>query len=108
MRFALRTMQLVDELPGTIAGRNAGSQLVCCASSVAANYRAAQRGRSHADFSNKIGIVLEEADEAGFWLELIARGNLISVNRLKDLQKEADELTAIFASMRKTARSADR
>ncbi|MEZ5276997.1 MAG: four helix bundle protein [Opitutaceae bacterium] len=105
MQFALRVMRLVDELPGTPAGRNVGGQLVRSSSSVASNYRAAQRARSHADFSNKIGIVLEEADESGFWLELIERGSLLPAERLKSLQLEADELTAIFVSMKKTARS---
>ena len=105
MQFALRVMRLVDELPATPAGRNVGGQLVRSSSSVASNYRAAQRARSHADFSNKIGIVLEEADESGFWLELIERGSLLPAERLKSLQLEADELTAIFVSMKKTARS---
>lgn len=105
MQFALRAMRLVDELPGTTAGRNAGDQLVRSSSSVASNYRASQRARSHPDFTNKIGIVLEEADESGFWLELIERGNLLPAKRLKSLQVEADELTAIFVTMRKTARS---
>ncbi len=74
------------------------------ATSVDANYRAACRARSKADFISKIAIVEEEADESLFWLELITESGLISAERLKDLTKEADELTAIFTATGKTAK----
>ncbi|RKX35041.1 MAG: four helix bundle protein [Verrucomicrobia bacterium] len=108
MQFALRSMRLAEKLPKSFAGNNAGGQLVRCASSVAANYRATQRARSRADFTNKIGIVLEEADEALFWLELIIRGELLPVERVADLRTEAEELTSVFATMKTTLRSRPR
>ena len=70
-RFALRVIALVDALPKTTAGRAIGNQLVRSGTSVGANYRAACRGRSKAEFAAKIGTVAEEADESAFWMELI-------------------------------------
>ncbi len=81
-----------------------GNQLLRSATSVEANYRAACRARSKADFISKIAIVEEEADESLFWLELIAESGLMNTERLKDLTKEADELTAIFTATGKTAK----
>lgn len=72
---------------------------------MAANYRAACRGRSRADFVNKLGIVEEEADESHFWLEMVVDANLMPAARVQDLIQEADKLTAIFVSLRKTAKS---
>ena len=108
MLFALRSIRLAENLPKNYAGRNAGGQLVRCATSVAANYRATQRARSRPDFSNKIGIVLEETDEAAFWFELIVRGDLLPKKQVAELQAEAEELTSIFAAMRKTVVSGPR
>lgn len=73
-RFALRILKLVAALPDTVQGRSVGGQLVRSGTSVGANYRSACRGRSKAEFIAKIGIVEEEADESGFWLELIMEG----------------------------------
>lgn len=70
--------------------------------SVGANYRAACRARSKAEFSAKLGICDEEADESAFWLELIHEAHLLPYSRIKDLLKEAAELTAIFTSSRIT------
>ena len=95
---------MAEALPKRTAAMNAGKQVVRSSASVAANYRAAQRGKSRADFANKIAIVLEEADEAGFWLEYIERGGFLSAARLKLLRTEADELTRVFATMLATAR----
>ena len=75
-QFALRIMKLVVALPNNTLGRAIGNQLVRCGTSVGANYRAACRGRSKAEFIAKLGIVLEEADESEFWLELIIDGGL--------------------------------
>jgi four helix bundle protein len=72
---------------------------------VAANYRAALRAKSRADFVNKITIVLEEADETAFWLELLERGGLMSAKKLTALRNEADELVKIFSATRRTARN---
>jgi four helix bundle protein len=73
--------------------------------SVASNYRAALRGKSRADFINKITTVLEEADEAGFWIELTDRAGLLPTKRLQSLQAEAEELIKIFNATRTTARN---
>ena len=96
-------MRLVDALPKTAAGRALGNQLIRSGTSVGANYRAACRGRSKAEFIAKIGTVVEEADESKFWLELIMDGELVQRSRVEALWKEADELTAIFVASAKTA-----
>jgi four helix bundle protein len=101
--FSLRILKLVDHLPRTTSGRAIGNQLVRSGTSVGANYRAACRSRSRAEFIAKLGIVAEEADETIYWLELIRDGNLLSANKLKELIKEADELTAIFTAGRRTS-----
>jgi len=72
--------------------------------SVGANYRAACRGRSKAEFIAKRGIVVEEADESSYWLELIIEGQLLAATLVEPLLQEANELTAIMAASRKTAR----
>lgn len=81
-----------------------GYQMLRCATSVGANYRAACRARSQADFISKITVVEEESDESGYWLELIIESGLMKEERVKDLLKEANELTAIFTASGKTAR----
>ena len=94
--FALRILKLVDHLPRTTSGRAIGNQLVRSGTSVGANYRAACRSRSRAEFAAKLGLVAEEADETVYWLKVIRDGNLLPSNKLSGLLKEADELTAIF------------
>jgi len=102
-RFALRIMKLVDALPQSTAGWAIGKQLIRAGTSVGANYRAACRGRSKAEFAAKLGIVIEEADECGYWLELIMDGDLLPRPQVEPLHKEANELAAIFvASVRTT------
>lgn len=103
-KFALMIMKLTEDLPNTQAGRTIGNQIIRSGTSVAANYRSACRARSNADFVSKITIVEEESDETLFWLELITEGNLIKKDKLQELIKEADELTAIFTASGKTAR----
>jgi four helix bundle protein len=103
-KFALMIIKLVEELPDTLAGLTIGKQIIRAGTSVAANYRTACRARSNADFISKITIVEEECDETLFWLELIAEANLLKKERLHDIVKEADELTAIFTASGKTAR----
>jgi four helix bundle protein len=103
-QFALRILKLVEELPRSTSGRILGGQIARSATSVAANYRAVCRARSRADFVAKLGIVEEEADETGFWLELIVDAGLQPAAKLSPLLKEANELTAIFVSSLKTAR----
>ena len=100
--FALRILKLVDHLPRTTSGRAIGNQLVRSGTSVGANYRAACRARSRAEFAANLGTVLEEADESLYWLELISEGKLIAESKLSLLLKEAAELTAILAAGRKS------
>jgi four helix bundle protein len=102
-QFALRVLNLIDALPRTAAGRAISSQLVRAATSVGANYRSACRARSRAEFAAKLGVAVEEADESLYWLELVRDGKLVPNNKLSLLLKEADELTAILASGRKSA-----
>jgi len=82
-----------------------GKQLLRCGTSVAANYRAACRARSKAEFIAKIGVVLEEADEGVFWIELLGDTGTVKAARLNDLLREAKELTAIFTASQVTARN---
>jgi four helix bundle protein len=101
--FALRVMKLVDALPRTIQGRAIANQIIRSATSVAANYRAACRARSRAEFIAKIGVVEEEADESCFWLELIIDSRLLTEERIRPLLTEGGELVAIMAASRKSA-----
>ena len=101
--FALRVMKLVDALPRTIQGRATANQIIRSATSVAANYRAACRARSRAEFIAKIGVVEEEADETAFWLELIIDSGLLKDAKIRPLLTEAGELVAIMAASRKSA-----
>ena len=102
-QFALRVMKLVDSLPRTIQGRVVANQIIRSATSVAANYRAACRARSRAEFIAKFGVVEEEADETAFWLELIIDSALLTETRTRPLLSEAGELVAIMAASRKSA-----
>jgi len=102
-QFALRVMKMVDALPRTIQGHAIAKQIIRSATSVAANYRAACRARSRAEFIAKIGVVEEEADESCFWLELIIDSGLLTEERIRPLLSEAGELVAIMAASRKSA-----
>lgn len=104
MDFAVRVLAMVDALPKTTGGKTVGSQIARSGTSVAANYRAALRAKSDADFINKITIVLEEADESVFWIELAGKARLLPAERLKPLLQEAEELTKIFNATRTTTR----
>jgi len=103
-QFGLRVMNLVDALPKTTTGRAIGNQLIRSGTSVGANYRAACRSRSKAEFIAKIGTVAEEADESAFWLELIMDGGLLNLELVTPLHQEAEELTAIFTASGRTAK----
>jgi four helix bundle protein len=102
-KFALRIIKLVGALPRTIEGRSIAGQLMRSGTSVAANYRAACRARSKAEFIAKLGTVEEEADESAFWLDLIIDSSLIDERKGRPLLNEASELVAIMASSKKTA-----
>src|SRR6266487_2726250 len=105
MQFAVRVLKLADALPNKPSGRTIANQVARSGCSVAANYRAALRGKSRADFINKITTVLEEADETGFWLELTELAGLLPAERLAALRAEAEELMKIFNATRSTARN---
>jgi four helix bundle protein len=98
--FALRILKLVDALPKTTVGRALASQIVRSGTSIAANYGAACRAKSTADFIAKMGIVQEEADETLFWPE----SDLVLATKLTAIKQEADELIAITVASIKTAR----
>ena len=104
MEFAVRILKMSGHLPRTAAGRAVAAQVTRSGTSVAANYRAALRGKSRADFVSKITTVLEEADETDFWLELAERVELLPAAKLKALRTEAAELVRIFSATRRTAR----
>ncbi|MEN9403817.1 MAG: hypothetical protein RL091_2520 [Verrucomicrobiota bacterium] len=105
VQFAARVLKLADALPRSVSGRTVANQIARSGCSVAANYRAALRGKSRADFINKITIVLEEADETGFWIELTERMDLLPPKRLQALLDEAEQLTKIFNATRTTSRN---
>jgi four helix bundle protein len=103
-QFGIRVIRLVESLPGSKSAGIIGNQLLRSAISVGANYCAACRGRSKAEFIAKIGICIEEADESHYWMEILAETGLVSEERMTDLMKEASELTAILTASAKTAR----
>lgn len=103
-RFALRIIKLVQSLPRGPVCDVLGRQVLKAGTSVAANYRAACRARSAADFQSKMGIVEEEADESGFWLEMFVEAGILSEQAVGDLKQEAHEITAMTVSSIKNAR----
>ncbi len=108
MAFGLRVLRLVDTLPETGSGRVLAQQLGRSGTSVGANSRAAGRSRSAAEMISKLSVVEEEADESGFWIELIGAPGLRAADQLKPLRQEASELTAIMVASRKTLLAGDR
>jgi four helix bundle protein len=104
-QFALRVIRLFRALPRAAEAQVIGRQLLRSGTAVAANYRAVCRARSKAEFVAKIGVVVEEADETVFWLEMLVEAGIIRANRMEPLLKEANELLAIFAASQRTARS---
>jgi four helix bundle protein len=106
--FALRVINVVRTFPNTFLGKHVGGQLTRSGTSVAANYRAACRAKSTADFISKMGIVEEEADESAFWIEFAIAAGLVKTHRVTDLLNEAYELVAIFVASINTARGRTR
>jgi four helix bundle protein len=102
--FAVDVIKFTESLPNSRALSVLSNQLIRSSSSVGANYRSACRGKSQADFINKIIIVEEEADESHYWLELIEEVAPFHLDTLPILKKEAFELTAIFTAIGKTAK----
>jgi len=105
--FAREVDSFVAPLLEKIRTRNAAEQLLEASASVASNYRAAGRARSHAEFTAKIGTVLEEADESQFWLQHLDTCRLADQARLAPLLAEATELVAIFTTAVKTAQATE-
>jgi four helix bundle protein len=106
-QFALRIIRLVDSLPHSRSADHIGGQLLRCGTSVGANYRAACRARSAAEFRAKLGIVEEESDESVFWLEVLGDSKLMKKELLLDLLKEANEITAMVVASIKSSRRSD-
>jgi four helix bundle protein len=102
--FALRIIRLYQRLPHSPEAQVLGKQLLRSGTSIGANYRSAGRSRSPAEFTSKIAIVLEEADETVFWLECLIESGIVKLELLRDLLPEANELVAIFAASYRTSR----
>jgi len=107
-QFAIRIIRMLRALPKTDEARVISRQLLRAATSVAANYRAVCRARSTADFIAKMGLVVEEADETVFWLELLGDAGIVQKTRLEELEREANELLAIFAASQRTVKHISR
>lgn len=107
-QFAIRIVTPFKRLPRTDEARIIGKQVLQAGTSVAANYRAVNRARSRAEFISKIGVVVEEADETVFWLELLVEAGIIDKTLLQNLLAEANELLAIFAASQLTAKQTRR
>jgi len=103
-QFHIDVIKLCEELPRNTAGFETAKQIIRSAGSVGSNYRATVRAKSKADFIYKIEIVLEEADESMYWLEVIRDSKLKTGAEIDRLIREANELTAIFAATDKTAK----
>lgn len=103
--FSLRVLKLCRALPQTPEGQAVRRQLVRCGTSVGANYRAAQRGRSKKEFTAKLGIVEEEADECCFWLEIIIEDGMLNPANVQPLLDEANEIVAIVVTAIRSSRA---
>ncbi|MGD1105160.1 MAG: four helix bundle protein [Terriglobia bacterium] len=103
-QFAIRIVRLFKSLPKAEEARIMGKQALRAGTSVAANYRAVCCARSHAEFISKMGVVVEEADETVFWLELLVDTGIVRQVLMQDLLTEANGLLAIFAASHWTAR----
>lgn len=106
--FALRVVKLVESLPHNQTATIVGKQLLRCGTSVGANYRAACRAKSRADFIAKLGIVEEETDEAVYWIEILINADLIKSGRVGNLLDEARQILAIVVSSINTTRGGTR
>lgn len=103
-QFALRVIRLVESLPNGRTAEVIGRQMLRSGTSVGANYRAACRAKSTADFIAKMGTVEEEADESSYWMELLVEAEIVKAEKLGSLMKEADELVAITVASINTAK----
>ena len=97
-------MKLADSLPKTLSGKNIGGQIIRSGTSIATNYREAQRARSKSEFISKVNISLSEAEETKFWLELIIDYGLVPKTKREKLFNESDELIAILCAILNSAK----
>jgi four helix bundle protein len=105
MQFAIRVVKMFQALPKTDVARTIGRQVLRSGTSVGANYRAVCRARSRAEFAAKLVLVIEEADETVFWLDLLTDAGIVRPSRMAALLKEANELLAIFAASQLTVKA---
>jgi four helix bundle protein len=106
--FAVRIVRVYRALPYETDAQVLGKQLLRCGTAVAANYRAACRARSNAEWVAKIGIVVEEADETVLWLEMLADCGIVKPRRLELILAEVRELSALFTASQRTSRGTRR
>ena len=104
-QFALRIIKLFRSLPRSADAQVIGKQILRSGTSVGAQYREACRSRSDLEFISKMTSSLQELDETGYWLELLAKSNIVKAEMLTDLRDETDQLTAIFVSSIKTTKA---
>jgi len=102
--FSVQIVRFFIKLPRTEEARVLGKQLLRAGTSVGANYRAACRSKSAADFISKMGTVVEEADESGYWLDLLESSGICSQSSVQPLKSEAEELLRIFSASLHTAK----
>ncbi len=103
-QFALRVIRMFRSLPETTDAQIIGKQVLRSGTSLAANYRAACRSRSPAEFASRIGLVVEETDETVFWMELLVASDIVKLDMIEQLMGEAEELRAIFSASRRTSK----
>ncbi len=103
-RFAIQVIKFIGMLPKSEEARVIGRQLLRSSTSVAANYRAACRAKSSADFTHKLGTVVEETDESLFWIELLEESGVCQSTQVAALKAEADELLRIFQTALNTVK----
>ena len=101
-QFALRIIKLYQALPKTVEAQVIGKQILRAGTSVGSNYRAACRARSLKEFYSKLSIVIEEADESMFWMELLIESGIVKASLLQDLFNETEEIIRILVAARKT------
>ena len=106
--YALRVIHVVESLPNTQTGRVIGNQLLRSGTSVGANYRAAARAKSRADFVSKMGTVEEECDETMYWIEIAIASGCVENEKVESLLVEANELLAITVASIVTAKGREK
>ena len=103
--IGLEVIKLIDELPKKTSSKAIAAQIIRCATSIGANYRAACRAKSDADFINKLKIVEEETDETIYWLEVLEESGLIAFEKSVTIKKETNEILAIVVASINTVRN---